>query len=77
VVRAAGVGHPHERDRQDVASDGAADYRARYGAAIMTRMVIGMAILLVAFALCLTGVGIPLAMVLVGIGWGIGGFKDA
>lgn len=43
----------------------------------MIRMVIGMVILLVAFALTLTGVGIPLAIVLFAIGWGIGGFKDA
>lgn len=43
----------------------------------MIRAVIGMAILLVAFVLTLTGVGIPFAMILFAVGWGVGGFKNA
>lgn len=41
----------------------------------MIRAIVGMVIMLVGFALTLTGVGIPLAMVLLAIGWGVGGFK--
>lgn len=43
----------------------------------MIRATAGMAFMLVAFALALTGVGIPLALVLFAIGWGVGGFKNA
>lgn len=43
----------------------------------MKRMVFGLTLMLVALALCCTGVGIPLVMILVGIGWDLGGFRDA
>lgn len=43
----------------------------------MKRMIFGLILMLVALMLCCTGVGIPLAMILVGMGWGIGGFKNA